>query len=78
MKVKDLILKLKEFPEDIEVVMDTGPMFYNTEIDLDVITATVYPEDLNDPDPLMMVYHKKDSDDYWNFRRVDTDVLLIY
>lgn len=76
MKVKELIENLQEFPEDMDVVMDTGPTLYETEIDLDVITATVNPGDLNDP--LMVLYYKKDSDDYWSFTRVDKDVLLIY
>jgi hypothetical protein len=77
MKIKDLIEKLKEFPEDMEVVKDiSSHMFYDTEIDSEVITVTVYPEDLNDP--LMLMYYKKDLDDDLSWRRVKKDVLLLY
>ena len=77
MKVKELIEILKEFPEDMEIVTDDGSMSYVREIDLDVITATVEPAYLNNPTEYTL-YYKEDSDDYWNFQRVNTDVLLLY
>ena len=77
MKVKDLIAKLKEHPEDMEIVTDTGGMFYDNGIDLEVVTATVHPSELNEPDELT-VYNKKDLGDYWEFSRVNVDVLLLY
>jgi hypothetical protein len=36
MKIKDLIEKLKEFPEDMDVVRDIGGMHYDREIEKDV------------------------------------------
>jgi len=77
MKVKDLKLLLNEFPEDMEIVTDDGSRSYVREIDLDVITATVEPAYLNNPTKFTL-YYKEDSDDYWNFQRVKTDVLLLY
>ena len=77
MKIKDLIEKLKEFPDDMEVVGDIGGMHYDREIDLEVVTATVEPAYLNNPTKFTL-YYKEDSDDYWNFQRVKTDVLLLY
>lgn len=77
MKIKDLIEKLKEFPGDMEIVTDDGGMFYNITIDLKVVTATVEPAYLNNPTEYTL-YYKEDSDDYWNFQRVNTDVLLLY
>jgi hypothetical protein len=77
MKLIDLIEKLKEFPGDMEIVTDDGGMDYNRTIDLQVITATVHPGYLNNPTEYTL-YYKEASDDYWNFQRVNTDVLLIY
>jgi len=77
MKIKDLIEKLKKFPEDMEIVTDDGSSDYNRTIDLVVITATVGPAYLNNPTEYTL-YYKEDSDDYWNFQRVPTNVLLIY
>ena len=78
MKVKDLIKKLQEFPEDMEVVLLDGPHTYEPSIDVEKITATIYPEDINEKDDFMKSYFHKDSDDYWNFRRVDVDVIMLY
>ena len=77
MKIKNLIEKLNQFPEDMEIVTDDGSSDYNRTIDLEVITATVQPAYLNNPTEYTL-YYKEDSDDYWNFQRVKTDVLLIY
>jgi chaperonin cofactor prefoldin len=77
MKLKDLIEKLNQFPEDMEVVRDIGGMLYDREIDLEVVTATVHPAELIEPNEYTL-YHKEEDDDYWNFQRVNTDVLLIY
>ena len=77
MKVKDLKLLLNEFPDDMEIVTDDGSSDYNRTIDLVVITATVGPAYLNNPTEYTL-YYKEDSDDYWNFQRVKTDVLLLY
>jgi hypothetical protein len=77
MKIKNLIEKLNQFPEDMDVVRDIGGMLYDREIDLEVVTATAHPAELIEPDEYTL-YHKEDSDDYWNFQRVKTDVLLIY
>jgi len=52
-------------------------MFYETEIDLEVVTATVNSSELNKPDEYT-IYNKKDLGDYWEFSRVDVDVLLLY
>jgi hypothetical protein len=77
MKIKHLKALLENYPDDMEVVKDiSSHMFYDTEIDSEVITATVYPEDLNDP--LMLMYYKKDLDDDLSWRRVKKDVLLLY
>jgi hypothetical protein len=77
MKIKDLMEKLKEFPEDMDVVIDIGGMLYDREIELEVVTATAHPAELIKPDKYTL-YHKEEDDDYWNFQRVNTDVLLIY
>ena len=77
MKIKNLIEKLNQFPEDLEVVRDIGGMLYDREIDLEVVTTTVEPAYLYNPTEYTL-YYKEDSDDYWNFQRVKTDVLLIY
>lgn len=77
MKIKNLIEKLNQFPEDLEVVTDDGAMRYNREIDLEVVTSTVEPAYLYNPTEYTL-YYKEDSDDYWNFQRVNTDVLLLY
>ena len=77
MKIKELIEKLKEFPEDMEIVTDDGSSDYNRTIDFEVITATVYAGSLNKPTEYT-IYFKEDSDDYWSFQRVPTNVLLIY
>jgi hypothetical protein len=77
MKIKELIEKLKEFPEDMEIVTDYRSMVYDRTIDLEVVTATVEPAYLNNPTEYTL-YYKEDSDDYWNFQRVKTDVLLLY
>ena len=78
MKVKDLIEKLQEFPEDMEVVLLDGSHTYEPSIDVEKITATIYPEYINKKDDFMKSYFHKDSDDYWNFRRVDVDVIQIW
>ena len=78
MKVKDLIEKLQEFPEDMEVVLLDGSHTYEPSIDVEKITATIYPEYINEKDDFMKSYFHKDSDDYWNFRRVDVDVIMLY
>jgi len=78
MKVKDLIEKLQEFPEDMEVVLLDGSHTYEPSIDVEKITATIYPEYINEKDDFMKSYFHKDSDDYWNFRRVDVDVITLY
>lgn len=77
MTIVELIEKLKEYPENMEVVTDSGGMFYETEIDLEVVTATVNSSELNKPDEYT-IYNKKDLGDYWEFSRVDVDVLLLY
>ena len=77
MTIAELIEKLKEYPENMEVVTDSGDMFYETEIDLEVVTATVNSSELNKPDEYT-IYNKKDLGDYWEFSRVDVDVLLLY
>jgi len=77
MKIKDLMEKLKEFPEDMDVVRYNGGMLYDREIELEVVTATAHPAELNEPDEYT-IYNKLDLGDYWEFSRVKTDVLLIY
>ena len=77
MKVKELIEKLKEFPEDMDVVIDIGGMFYDREINLEVVTATADPAELIEPDEYT-IYNKPDLGDYWEFSRVNTNVLLLY
>ena len=49
--------KLKEFPEDMEVVIDTDGMLYEREIDLEVVTATAHPAELIKPNEYTL-YHK--------------------
>jgi hypothetical protein len=77
MKLKHLKALLENYPDDMEIVTDDGSSDYNRTIDLEVITATVQPAYLNNPTEYTL-YYKEDSDDYWNFQRVKTDVLLIY
>jgi len=77
MNIKQLKEKLNQFPEDMDVVIDIGGMHYDREIELEVVTATADPAEIIEPDEYTL-YYKKDSDDYWNFQRVNTDVLLIY
>ncbi len=78
MKVKDFIEKLQEYPEDMEVVLLGDSCSYEQSIDVEKVTATVYPEDINEKDDFMKSYFHKDSDDYWNFRRVDVDVIVLW
>ena len=77
MTIAELIEKLKEFPEDMEIVTDTGGMFYDREISLEVVTATADPAELIEPDEYT-IYNKPDLGDYWEFSRANTDVLLLY
>jgi len=77
MKIKDLKLLLNEFPDDMEIVRDDGGMNYDRDMHFDVIAATVHPAELNNPTEYT-IYYKENSDDYWNFQRVNTDVLLLY
>jgi|LauGreDrversion4_2_1035121.scaffolds.fasta_scaffold1508160_2 hypothetical protein len=77
MKVKDLIEKLQEYPEDMEVVLLGGYDSYEPSIVLEKVTATIYPEDINEKDDFMKSYFHRDSDDYWSFRRVDVDVIIL-
>jgi hypothetical protein len=78
MKVKKLIEKLQEYPEDMEVVLLDSPRTYEPSIEIEKVTVTIYPEDINEKDDFMKSYFSKDSDDYWNFRRVDVDVITLY
>ena len=76
MKNKDLQEFLQKYPDDIEVVLlDGGCGTYQQSIDIEKCTATIYPEDVDDD--FMRTYHYLDSDDYWSFRRIKVDVLLI-
>ena len=78
MKVKKLIEKLQEYPEDMEVVLLGSYGHYEPSIEIEKVTVTAYPEDINEEDDFMKSYFSKDSDDYWNFRRVDVDVIMLY
>jgi formylmethanofuran dehydrogenase subunit A len=76
MKVKELIEKLKEYPEDMEVVMeeDGKSYYYNMEFDFEVITSLLDSV----PDDKFRQYYKEDYDGYWSFQYTPTKVLLIY
>lgn len=78
MKNKKLQEILKQYPEDMEVVLPGSCGNYETSIEVEKVTATIYPEDTNEEDDSMKLYFHKDSDDYWNFRRVDVDVIEIW
>jgi hypothetical protein len=78
MKVKELIEKLQEYPADMEVVLLDSCDGYEPSIEVEKVTATVYPEDINEKDDFMKSYFHKDSDDYWSFRRVDVDVIMLW
>jgi len=78
MKNKKLQEILKQYPDDIEVVLSGSCGSYESSIEVEKITATIYPEDINEDDDFMKSYFHKDSDDYWSFRRVDVDVIQIW
>lgn len=78
MKVKELIEKLQKYSEDMEVVLLDGCGSYEPSIEVEKVTATIYPEDINEKDDFMKSYFSKDSDDYWSFRRVDVDVIVLW
>ena len=77
MKLKHLKALLENYPEDMDVVRDIGGMFYDREINLEVVTATADPAELIEPDEYT-IYNKPDLGDYWEFSRVNTNVLLLY
>ena len=76
MKNKDIQRLLAQHPDDMEVVLNDG-MYYNPQIDLSVEIAMVHPSELQNPNE-NTIYHTEDSDDYWNFSRVECRVLVIY
>ena len=78
MKNKKLQEVLKQYPDDMEVVLLGGYGSYEPSIEVEKVTATIYPEDINEEDDFMKSYFPKDSDDYWSFRRVDVDVIQIW
>ena len=78
MKNKKLQEILKQYPDDMEVVLSDGYSGYESSIEVEKVTVTIYPEDINEQDDLMKSYFSKDSDDYWSFRRVDVDVIQIW
>lgn len=78
MKNKKLQEILKQYPDNMEVVLLGSCGNYESTIEVEKVTATIYPEDINEQDDLMKSYFSKDSDDYWSFRRVDVDVIQIW
>ena len=78
MKNKKLQEILKQYPDDMEVVLSDGYSGYESSIEVEKVTATIYPEYINEEDDFMKSYFSKDSDDYWSFRRVDVDVIQIW
>lgn len=78
MKVKELIEELQKYSEDMEVVLLDDCGSYEPSIEVEKVTATIYPEDINEKDDFMKSYFSKDSDDYWSFRRVDVDVIVLW
>jgi hypothetical protein len=54
MKVKELIEKLQEYPADMEVVLLDSCDGYEPSIEVEKVTATVYPEDINEKDEIIL------------------------
>ena len=78
MKNKKLQDILKQHPDDMEVVLLGGYGSYETSIEVEKVTATVYPEHIDEEDDFMKSYFDVNSDDYWSFRRVEVDILQIW
>ena len=78
MKNKKLQDILKQYPDDMEVVLLGSYGSYETSIEVEKGTATVYPEDIDEEDDYMKLYFNVNSDDYWSFRRVEVDILQIW
>jgi Tol biopolymer transport system component len=74
MKVKELIKKLQEYPEDMEIVMDDKTWYYQMEFDFDVIPALLNSV----PDDKYRQYYREDYDGYWSFQYTPTKVLMMY
>lgn len=74
MKVKDLIEKLQEYPQDMEVVMDDNSWYYQMEFDFDVIPALLNSV----PDDEYRQYYREGYDGYWSFQYTPTKVLMMY
>lgn len=74
MKNKDLQEFLKQYPDDMEVVMNGGSYTYETEIDFQVEDALLSSV----PDDKYRLYFHKDYDGYWSFQYTPTKVLFLY
>jgi Tol biopolymer transport system component len=74
MKVKELIKKLQEYPQDMEIVMDDKTWYYQMEFDFDVIPALLNSV----PDDKYRQYYREDYDGYWSFQYTPTKVLMMY
>lgn len=74
MKNKDLQEFLKQYPDDMEVVLNGGSYTYETELALEVEDALLNSV----PEDKFRLYFHKDYDGYWTFQYTPTKVLLIY
>ena len=74
-KLQDI---LKQYPNNMEVVLLGGYGSLEPSMEVEKITATIYPEDIDEEDDFMKMYYDVDSDDYWSFRRVEVDILQIW
>jgi hypothetical protein len=74
-KLQDI---LKQYPDNMEVVLLDGCGSLDPSMEVEKITATIYPEDIDEENDFMKMYYDVDSDDYWSFRRVEVDILQIW
>jgi hypothetical protein len=73
-KLQDI---LKQYPDNMEVVLLGGYGSLVPSMEVEKITVTTYPEDIDEENDSMKSFYNVDSDDYWSFRRVKVDILQI-
>lgn len=72
MKNKKLQEILKQYPDDMEVVLS-----YNYDAVLNIQKTIVTTWNINEEDDYLKTYYDLDSDDDWDFEREKVEILVI-
>lgn len=72
MKNKKLQEILKQYPDDMEVVLS-----YNYDAVLNIQKTIVTTWNINEEDDYLKTYYDLDSDDDWDFEREKVEILII-